>query len=452
MESPATDGTDIPPTDPEPDPEDGAAARPGHAPAGRGGPRLHGWLDPRVVAVAAVVLAAGFGQFGAVAALADVAADFGTVAEGADLSIKEQAGLSGTTLGTGLAIIRLASLLSLPLAGLADRVGRRRTVIGLGGLGLAFVAVAALSPTYWWFVALFAVSRPMLTATAAVGEVSVAEETSAADRAKAVALVAAGFGIGSGLIAVIRGVAGDALGWRALFALALVPLVLVAVAGRRVGEPDRYQRAEARADEPLPVLGAVGPRFRREVLTLASLFFAISLVTGPANSFMFVYAESILDLSRGVTAALVVGAGVTGLAGLLLGRWGADRFGRRLTASTALLGVAVAGVVTYSGSPLGLAVGYLAAILAGSVFAPAVGALQAELFPTSVRAAVAGWVAAAGVLGAVVGLLAFGAVADVGDRFAVAALVVGVPAALASAFSALLPETLGRELEETEER
>lgn len=402
------------------------------------------------MAVAVVVMGAGFGQFGAVAALADVAADFGAVGRGADLSIAEQAGLSGTTLGVGLAVIRLSSLASLPLAALADRIGRRNTIVGLGGLGLALVATAALSPSFWWFVALFAVSRPLLTATAAVGEVSAAEETTAADRAKAVALVAAGFGIGSGLIAVVRGVAGDALGWQALFSLALVPLVLVVVAGRRVGEPDRYRAAEGREDRPLPVLGAVGRRFRRDVLALAALFFAISLVTGPATSFLFVYAESILGLSPAVTAGLVAGAGLTGLAGLLIGRWAADRLGRRRTVAGALVSVAVAGVVTYSGSALALAIGYLVAIGAGAAFAPAAGALQAELFPTSVRAAVAGWVAAAGVLGAVVGLLAFGAVADAVDRFSVAALMVCVPTAVASALAAALPETVGRELEEAE--
>jgi MFS family permease len=412
-------------------------------------PRLHGWLQPPVVAVGLVVLAAGFGQFGAVAALADVAEDFGAVVDGDDLSIAEQAGLSGTKLGIGLAIIRLASLGSLPLAGLADRLGRRTTVIGLGVVGLALVAGAALSPTYWWFVAIFALSRPLLTATDAIGEVSAAEHTASSDRAKAIALVAAGYGVGSGLVAVVRGIGGDALGWRPLFALALVPLVLVVLAGRHVAEPDRYRSAAARKEKPVPVLGAVGPRFRRNVMILAALVFAVSVVTGPANSFLFLYAEGILGLSSAVTAGLVVAAGATGLAGLLLGRWGADRFGRRPTASVALVGVAVAGMVTYSGTAVGAGAGYLLAVMLGSVFAPATGALHAELFPTSVRATVAGWLITAGVLGAVVGLLAFGAIADAGDRFDLAAVAVFGPAALVSALFLLLPETMGQELEES---
>ena len=53
----------------------------------------------------------------------------------------------------------------------------------------------------------------------------------------------------------------------------------------------------------------------------------------------------------------------------------------------------------------------------------------------------------AGVLGAVCGLVAFGAVADVGNRFASAADVTFLPTAAAAALFWLLPETKGREPE-----
>ena len=78
-----------------------------------------------------------------------------------------------------------------------------------------------------------------------------------------------------------------------------------------------------------------------------------------------------------------------------------------------------------------------------SVFAPAVGSLLTELFPTSVRASVIGWWTVAGVLGAVVGLVAFGAVADVGNRFAAAADVVFLPCALAAGLFWALPGDQG---------
>lgn len=410
-------------------------------------PHLHRWWSKPVLGVVLLVAAAGFGQFGAVAALGDVAEELGEVR--GDATLAEQAGLSGTALGIGLAIIRLASLLSLPLAGLADRLGRRKTTVAFCAIGLAVTATAAVSPTFWWFVAIFALSRPLLTATDTIGEVAVAEQTASRDRAKAVALVAAGFGVGAGLIALVRGVADEALGFRGVFILALVPLVLVLVIQRWVIEPDRFRRHEEARDR-IPVLAAVGAAHRRTLGLLIVVVFAVAMVTGPANSFFFLYAENILGLSASVTAALVIGAGLTGLLGLLLGRWGADRLGRRPTAAVALVSIAAAGILTYSGSVPAVVIGYLSAVMAGSVFAPAAGALHAELFPTAVRAATAGWLVVSGVLGAVVGLMAFGAVADAGDRFGIAAIAVFIPAAVASLVLALIPETRGRELESLE--
>jgi len=54
--------------------------------------------------------------------------------------------------------------------------------------------------------------------------------------------------------------------------------------------------------------------------------------------------------------------------------------------------------VTYSGSAPALVAGYLLGTFAASVSAPATGSLLNELFPTAVRASVAGWSLAAGVL------------------------------------------------------
>jgi MFS family permease len=141
---------------------------------------------------------------------------------------------------------------------------------------------------------------------------------------------------------------------------------------------------------------------------------------------------------------MVASAGAYGVAGLLAWRWLADRFGRRSTGALSMAAIAACGVLAYSGSRLGLVVGYVLGVAAGSTFAPAAGALSNERFPTAVRASVAGWQVAAGVLGAVGGL-AFGTIADVGNRFATAALVTLLPAVLFAGLFWLLPETKGRE-------
>jgi MFS family permease len=475
---------------------------------------LYGWRHPAILAAGWFALAAGFAQFGATVALGDVAKTFG--AEGTGTSIAAKVGLSGTTLGIGLAVIRLASLGSLPLAGLADRIGRRLTLLGCIALGLALTATAALSPTFWWFVAIFALGRPLLSASNTVAGVTAAEETASRDRAKAIALVTAGYAIGAGLTALMRGVLGDQLGFRGLFTLALVPLAATPLIARRLREPERYQRLRAGAalgvalgtgqvakgaaaapatkDHPATLdadpgskgglappaakgglaalwakgglappsaaSGAGGPRalwvpgrlreeLRPRLWLLTGLTFAFSFVIGPMNTFLFVYAENALGMSRGATALMVLAAGPLGLVGLLAGRWAADNLGRRRGAATGQALVALAGMVTYSGSPTRAVSGYLLAIVAAAAYGPATAALAAELFPTSVRARVAGWLVASGVLGAVAGLLAFGTISDKLDSFGLAAVVICAPVVLASVAFARLPETVGLELEQS---
>jgi MFS family permease len=215
-----------------------------------------------------------------------------------------------------------------------------------------------------------------------------------------------------------------------------------------VEEPDRFARISVGAAHQLPALGAVRPEFRRRLLIVSLITFAVSVITGPANSFVFLFAQNVERLSGATMSAMVAGAGVTGFGGLLLGRYLADNLGRRPTTAIAMVAMAGLGVLTYSGSTTGVIIGYVLGILAASTIAPAAGSFVNELFPTSVRASVAGWQIAAGVLGASVGLLAFGAIADVGNRFGTAAAATFLPALSGAFLLLLLPETRNREPED----
>ncbi len=405
----------------------------------------HSWHDSAVVAATLVVMAAGFGQFGAVAALGQVARSFGKVTGG--VSIADRAGLSGSELGIGLAVLRLASLGGLPLASLADRFGRRRVMLWTCAGGLLLTVVAAASPSYWWFVALFALGRPFLSATTAVGQVSAAELTASANRARAIAMIAAGYAVGAGTLAIVDGAASKSLGFRGLFMLSLIPLALLPLIATRLTEPRRFSIARSTGISPLPVIGAIESPFRARLSLVLVLAFALGVVTGPANSFVFVYAENVRHMAALSTSFMVVGAGAIGLGGLLVGRYAADRFGRRITAASGMIVVAIGGMLAYSGSTPALVVGYEVGILAGAVLAPAAGALVNELFPTSVRASVSGWQVAAGVLGATTGLVAFGTLADIQNHFATAAVTTFAPVVLLAFLFYFLPETKGLEPE-----
>ena len=88
----------------------------------------------------------------------------------------------------------------------------------------------------------------------------------------------------------------------------------------------------------------------------------------------------------------------------------------------------------------------LLAVLATGYIAPAGTALPNELFATSVRASVAGWGIVAGVLGAIVGLLVFGLIADSEGSFETAALVVATPILAVLLLVRRVPETRGTTL------
>jgi MFS family permease len=111
--------------------------------------------------------------------------------------------------------------------------------------------------------------------------------------------------------------------------------------------------------------------------------------------------------------------------------------------------IALAALVTYSGSPAAAIAGYLLAVLAASVYGPAMGAIGAELFPTSIRATTAGWMSVAAILGAVSGLVLFGVLVTALDDFLIAAAVVALPVLAVCPLFARLPETKGMELEES---
>jgi MFS family permease len=407
-----------------------------------GGRPRPAWATTPVVSVAALSVASGVAAFGVTVVIGDVAATFGH--PGAGDGELADIGLPVTTVGIALAVVRLASLGSLPLAALADRLGRRRVLLSVAALGLAWTTLAAVAPGFWWYVALVTLARPALATVNTLAGVVAAEESRSKHRAGAIALVTAGYGLGSGIVSVGRGVLGEP-SFRVVTAFALVPLLLLPLLARWTREPSiAAARSRARG---LP--GAVPRHLRRRVALLAALVGGIAVATGPGFTYLFVYGERVLGATPLEVSTLVLAAGPVGLIGILAGRWGADRLGRRITGGLAMAGTGLGVTLAYSGSFLALATGYLVTILLASAFAPAQGTLASELVPTAVRATVAGWLAVAGVLGAVVGLTAFGVLADLTGGFEGAAWLGIVVAAGALGFLGL-PETLGVELEDLE--
>jgi len=383
----------------------------------------------------------GFGEYSAVAALADVAKHFGHVTSTS--SVASVVGLSGSVLGVGLAIFRLSSLGALPLAALADRWGRRRTLHLTVVVGLVCTVVAAMSPGYWYFVLCFAIGRPFLSAALSLLQVIAVEVSSAAQRIRALAFVAAGSGAGAGLAVVLHGVVRGGENFRWLFALALVPLLLTPRAVR--GLPQQPVTGEMR-------LGRVPRDHRRTLVLVAVLTGLVAAISGTANGFIFVYGESLLHIRPSHLVVIVAISGGAGILGLFASHFIAKHWGRRLTVVVAIAGTAIAASLAYSGGYDRFVVGYLCGVAMGGLLTPALNALGVELFPQAVRATAAGWIVVATVVGATAGLVLFGSLVDgnhavASVAFRHAALWTFLPVAPLSLVVFLLPESSALELD-----
>ncbi len=389
-------------------------------------------------------LVAGFGQFGAVASLNDVARHFGHHSAGQ--TFQSVVGLSGSVLGLGLAVLRLSSLGALPLTSLADRWGRTKVLQRTLALGLLFTATASLSPSYWFFVLCFAFARPLLSAASTLVQVVTVELSSTRRRIHRLVVMAAGAGMGAGLSAVLHGVIRGPGSFRWLFALAIVPVLLVVPLLRHIPEPTHL-----RDEVPLAHLGAVPRRFRGRLAIVAAMAFTVGMITGPANGFAFVYGEGVLKISPHYVATIVALSAFTGLAGLLASRRLAHTIGRRATVALGVVATALTSTFAYSGGRLAFTLGYMVGVAAAGLLAPAATAMSTEIFPHSFRATAAGWTVVAGVLGATAGLFLFGWVGDVvhgasATSLRVPALVTFLPMLPTLLLLARLPESRSMEL------
>ncbi|MFT5563844.1 MAG: MFS family permease [Myxococcota bacterium] len=400
-----------------------------------------GWLAGPIVGAACITMMAGAAQFAITATLGDVAVEFGVATAG---DTQGATGMTAGTLGTGLAIIRLAGVLALVGSVFADRIGRRMVLLGGATLGLVLTGVASFMPTFWLFVAVVALGRPLLTTTNAVVPVVASEEAATKDRTSALAVMSAAYAFGAGAVSITRSL-GDGVGYRALLlgtAALIFTLPLVAKLVRN--SPASVQKAGVER----PSFGLVDRAVARPLVVLSLLAVFTNLVTGPALTWLFLYGEQVLDASPGAMASLILLAGPAGLAGLLTGRWAGDRIGRRLTSALGTAAVPAAAVFAYSGSLGGLRVGYVTMVFALGLLGPPVAALLNEVMPTETRATANGWVGASAVIGGVLGLLVFGHLIDALSSYRAAAMWLFLPTAPLALGYLLLPDGVSPDVEE----
>jgi len=173
------------------------------------------------------------------------------------LALKQiQTGLkiAESQLGAVLSIIRLGYLLSLLMTPFADVFGRRRLLLYTVFGYTIFTGLIAIAPDARTFVAFEIIARAFAGAEAAIAMVIVAEEVDAAHRGWAIGLLSAVSNVGYGLAAVVFAFVNVIpYGWRGLYAIALVPLVLIIPLRRVLPESARFEKEKLEGLRPVKI-------------------------------------------------------------------------------------------------------------------------------------------------------------------------------------------------------
>lgn len=367
--------------------------------------------------------------------------------------LRAEMGLDPAGAGIMIAVINFGTVLAGLLVRLADRWGRRR-VLSLTIVGYTvFSLLTATTHSALTFTLAQLGARVFLIGEWAVAMVIAAEEFPAARRGTVIGIIQGCATLGgiacAGLVPLFLR---TPLGWRAVYVAGAVPLILAAFARRGLRETRRFA-ARAPEDDasrrsPLALLG--GP-YRNRVLVLGLIWTLTYACTQNATTFWKEFAVSERGLTDAAVGAALSLAAIGAMPLVFLSGKLLDVAGRRgggaVIFVAGAVGVALAYTLTGS-APLTAALvfgifGTNAALLVLNTY-------TTELFPTEVRAdAFALANSALGRVGYVLSPIAVGVAAGTyGWGRAVAATSLGMIAALVLILL-VLPETRGRELEDT---
>ncbi len=385
-------------------------------------------------------------------------------------------------------ITRMGVMASFVFLFFADRVGRRAVMLlTVVGFTLANGATALVTDQVQ-FTVFQVLARLFLTAEYSLAIIMIGEEFPARLRGRSIAILISLATVGVMLMAKVQpyiltpdgaegnwlhdlghgmvslaqtsfGLEVDGASWRALYALGLLPHVLVLF--RRLAmretrrfdaERERKARAPKRSWRDLAREAAIPwrPEYRRSSAIVALLWNSVFIVTGPSTVFWVIFAREQLKLSTHQVGDIVFWGYGGGVAGHFVAGWLIDRIGRKYTCAGFYILAAISIFLLYHVPSV--AGQYLWMIMTVFCFAAANTATHvyaSELFPTEIRATGYGWTTnlAGRVTEVVTPILIGFLIAPLGIPGAIAVVAVG-PILGALLVLRYAPETRGLTLEQ----
>lgn len=366
-------------------------------------------------------------------------------------SLRAEFGLSESGTGYLVGFIGFSALFAFVLIRRADIVGRRRVLsITIVGYTVSSLLSALAQDAYQFGLAQLA-ARSFLLAEYALSMVYLAEEFPADRRGFAVGVMQ---GLNSfGAIAcagLVPPLLKSPWGFRTVYAVGAVPLLLLIWLRRGVHETERFLAVKDKRTSS-DFFRVFRTAYRRRVFLLAAIWGLTYLCTYLSITYWkeFAVRERGFDDARVSYAIMIAAIGSLPLifaSGKLL-----DIIGRRRGAVVVFIAVVGSTLLAYNAHGFWLlTLGLTGSIFAASAIFPVLNSFTLELFPTELRADAFGWANnVLGKIGYVVGPLLVGYTAKQHGYGTALSITAVFPLFALALILAKLPETSGRELEDT---
>ena len=370
--------------------------------------------------------------------------------------IQAELAIPEAQLGDLGAIIRLGALPAFVFAVLADRIGRRKVLLITIVAYTVLTGATAFAPNAASFVVLQFLARIFAVAEVMLAYVVIAEELDPDARGWGAGALAALGALGSGLaLALFAAVDILPMGWRSLYLIGLIPLVLIAWLRRSLPETKRYV-AQAGERQASSIVGsAVRPildlmrMYPGRILMIGSVIFLLSFAENAASFFGPKYLQEEHGWAPYQYSLLGVAGGFVGIfGGAFAGRL-SDQYGRKKVASVFLLAHPVLVLAFYQGFGWPLVPIWIAMLFSAIAGGVVLATYGNELFPTSYRSTASGARTIIATLGGVLGLFAESVLYGIyQSHWTAISLLVLVAFTAPLIVIIFFPETSGRELED----